>query len=143
MADREQSKKTPRRPPRQENYTKLCTESLLLHRPDGSVSEISLIVGAPYRLPGEPETWACPCELTGLYSRFVDICGGSSLQALCLALSLLRKLLETEIERGGRISFPGDEEGSEGPSEAEEHHGLDLIDSLFARVGAPLQRSEE
>lgn len=111
----------------------------MLQRPDGSVTEISLIVGAPYRLPGEPETWACPCELTGLYSRFVDICGGSSLQALCLALSLLRKLLEAEIERGGRISFPGDEEGSEDLSEAGDNHSLDIIGSLFARVGAGLQ----
>jgi hypothetical protein len=47
--------------------------------------------------------WACPVEILGFEPRYADAHGGTSLQALCLAIMLVRSRLEDFILKGGRI----------------------------------------
>ena len=70
----------------------VCTSSFVFRLPDGSPLDVTLRVGKPYQSTvGE---WACPIELKGFEDRYADIRGADSLQALCLAISFVRRRLE-------------------------------------------------
>jgi len=71
-----------------------------LHR-SGQRVEVKAGVGRPYPI-GDSE-WACPVSLSGLQERLHDVHGASSLQALCLAASLLRQLLTQFVQDGGEL----------------------------------------
>ena len=81
--------------------TTVATERLVCIRPDGKRVDVRLEIGRPYDT-GHGD-WACPVRLEGLRNQLADIHGVSSLQALCLAASLLRSLLMTFIEDGGQV----------------------------------------
>jgi hypothetical protein len=66
----------------------------------GKVFDLGIIVGQPYQL--SDREWACPVSLKGLY-KLGPIHGVESLQALMLALRLLKKLLEDFCEKGGSL----------------------------------------
>ena len=75
-----------------------CVNSL------GEHQQVIVEIGRPYRAPeGE---WACPVAMRGFYNSLPDVHGEDSLQALCLAVSLVRMLLAGFVEGGGRIFFP-------------------------------------
>jgi hypothetical protein len=68
----------------------------------GHEFSIKLGIGAPYRIDGGD--WACPMALEGLHSLRKDgIVGVDSFQALMLAQRLAKQLLESHIQKGGRI----------------------------------------
>lgn len=95
-------------------------EELILVAPDGSHYEVRARLGRPYRA-GEQE-WACPCELAGFEPRYADARGTSSLQALALALMLLRIRLQALLEEGFQLR----------PPEAkEEAFSRPAVDALF------------
>lgn len=73
-------------------------------RTDGSEVPIRVQIGTPYEL--EEHLWACPVALPDLFRELADQRGGDSLQALCLAVGLVRNLLLGFVEDGGRIVFP-------------------------------------
>ena len=99
----------------------IAEETLVALRSSGERVRVTASLGSPYEVhPGE---WACPVSLSGLYPQLPDVHGGSSLQALCLAASLLRQLLTNFVEGGGRLLH---EDGAEPFS----------IASCFARVGS-------
>ena len=75
--------------------------------PDGSKKPVQLRVGKPYKTADGD--WACPCELVGFESRHPDMGGTDSMQALCLAISLLRRRLEDFVDKGGKILDVDDE----------------------------------
>jgi hypothetical protein len=79
----------------------VAEERLVGLQPSGVRVHIIAAIGLPYQV--SPEEWACPVSLAGLHNRLHDIHGGSSLQALCLAASLLRQLLTGFVEDGGRL----------------------------------------
>jgi hypothetical protein len=85
--------------------------NLIFLLPDGSRKTGQVRVGRPYK--SEDGNWACPCELVGLEPRYADIRGGDSLQALCLAISLLRRRLEDFIDKGGTILHADESEWSQ------------------------------
>jgi hypothetical protein len=68
---------------------------------DGPTRRVAVRVGKPYEVSAHE--WACPVELCGHDSRYPDIRGGNALQALCLAISLVRSRLEAFIEKGGKV----------------------------------------
>jgi hypothetical protein len=71
---------------------------------DGERQEVAVEIGRPYKAPeGE---WACPVKIRGMYDRLPDVRGEDSLQALCLAASLVRSLLTSFVEAGGRLVTP-------------------------------------
>jgi hypothetical protein len=76
------------------------TELLVLSR-TGEEMPVTVALGRPYQAPtGE---WRCPLRLMGLPERHPDMAGEDSLQALCMAASLVRALLEDVIDKGGRV----------------------------------------
>lgn len=70
-------------------------------RPDGSQSPVTAKVGHPYLVAGTE--WACPCALDGIDGAYPDIRGEGSLQALSLALGLLRQRLVHVLSDGGHL----------------------------------------
>ena len=90
--------------------------------PSGERSRLVIELGKPYR--AAEREWACPVAIRGLYDRLHDIRGVDSLQALCLAASLIRSLLEDYIQNGGTLMHPG----SDYPYD---------IRASFSRVGDP------
>ncbi len=98
----------------------IASAELIVLTADGHERSVTAGVGQPYRAAtGE---WRCPVELAGLYDGFPDMAGESGLQALCMAASLLRTLLEDVVEKGGRLLYAAD--GS--PYD---------LDATFGRVG--------
>ena len=69
--------------------------------------EITAEIGTPYKFGEDPEEWACPVSLTPLYMRLPDAHGGNSLQALCLAISLIQDLLQDFKDKGGVLTHDG------------------------------------
>ena len=74
----------------------------------GDKRRTRLRVGKPYKAPtGE---WACPVEFRGAESRYPDIRGETSLQALCLAISFLQSRVEDVIAKGAKLLYVEDGE---------------------------------
>jgi hypothetical protein len=68
---------------------------------DGSERSVRVRVGRSYQT-GEHE-WACPVEIAGFESRYADIRGDDSLQALVLAISLAWLRIRDFVEKGGVV----------------------------------------
>lgn len=81
----------------------IAEESLIAVRPSGERVPVAAGIGRPYAVG--PEEWACPVTLAGLYQTLADVHAGSSLQALCLAASLIRNLLTFFVNDGGRLFY--------------------------------------
>ena len=83
----------------------MAGDTILGVRPDGERITISLQVGCPVRVTNTEgvEEWACPISLEPLHPRLHDAHGGTSLQSLCLALSLVLDLLSKFVEDGGKL----------------------------------------
>jgi hypothetical protein len=72
---------------------------------DGVDFDAGIALGRPYRAPtGE---WRCPVAMAGLEEQLPDMAGEDSLQALCMALSTVRALLEHFTEQGGQLFHRG------------------------------------
>ncbi len=81
--------------------------------------KVVIAVGPPIKQStGE---WTCEVEAAGLFERLPAARGVDALQAVVMALSLLRTLLAAEVERGAHLCWPGGESISLG--------------ELFGRVG--------
>ncbi len=81
----------------------IATESMVLTTADGERKTITVMVGRPY---ADGEAFRCPVKVTGLEPQYVDIAGETSLQALCLALRLVRQRLEHQLETGSSLLYP-------------------------------------
>ncbi len=76
----------------------LATADFLLTRPGGQAAHVTVMIGRPY-LASELEA-RCPVELRGFESQYPDISGSNTLQALCLALIIVRRRLEDALDKG-------------------------------------------
>ena len=98
----------------------VASSKLVCVRANGDRANVIAEIGRPYDTGAGD--WACPVGLRGLYDRLADIHGLDSLQALCLAASLLRKLLTSFVDEGGRV--------------LDREDGRDLnIDAMFSEIG--------
>jgi hypothetical protein len=79
----------------------IAEEALDATDPAGVTTKVLVRVAAPYKVG--PDEWACGVEVAGLHGALPDIHGLSSLQALCLAATLARRLLTYFIEDGGQL----------------------------------------
>jgi hypothetical protein len=109
-------------------HNPVAKEELLWVRQDGSKVKITALVGAPYQL-GE-YTWACAAELRGFESGYPDMQGDSSMQALTLAIGLLRMRLGSLLERNEALYYLEDK--------TQKLHAYDL-DNVFG-YAPPLRR---
>ncbi len=74
---------------------------------DGKLVTVVLALGCPAQQPGGE--WACEVSARGLYERLAPQRGIDALQALVLAITLLRTLIAAEIERGATAKWVGDQ----------------------------------
>ncbi|MES2018468.1 MAG: hypothetical protein V4484_18420 [Pseudomonadota bacterium] len=66
---------------------------------------IQACIGQPYE---QDAAWTCPAALIGVDGRYPDIVGDSSMQALQLALRLIRQRLGHLLEAGEILAYPAD-----------------------------------
>jgi hypothetical protein len=76
-------------------------EQVVCVEPDGARKLVTIEIGVPQAL-GEHQA-QCPVRLKGLYDDLGAVGGGSTLQALSLALLLVGNLLTRFVQRGGRV----------------------------------------
>lgn len=88
-----------------ESPTIVATEEIIWIREDGGEILIQAIIGKPYE---QLAAWACPAALIGVDGRYPDIVGESSMQALYLAMRLIRQRLEHLIEAGEVLVYRND-----------------------------------
>jgi hypothetical protein len=72
-------------------------------KPNGDRLIIEVRVGAPHQV--DEDEWWCPVSMHPLFGRLHDAVGGSSLQSLCLAISLVLQLLGNFREDGGTLHY--------------------------------------
>ena len=84
----------------------IANSRLLLVAGDRTERALTVRIGRPYEI--DDGEWACPVETDGLHGRHPDIHGSDSLQALCLASSVVRRLLDDFIAKGGKVLHPDD-----------------------------------
>ncbi len=88
----------------------IAKESMFGCRPGGEPFEISIEIEAPSESPDYQHEWVCRVRLTPFLSKSRDVRGDSSLQALCLALSYVRKTLGCVLEEGSRLTYASGED---------------------------------
>ena len=86
--------------------TFIASEELVWLKADGGEVKVVARVGIPYK--DDEDLYRCPVELDGVDSRYLDIAGQGSMQALCLALSLLATRLTHLLEDGERFVYAAD-----------------------------------
>jgi hypothetical protein len=74
---------------------------------DGTTTDVTIVIGRPCRTSAGD--WACSAQFHGL-PPCPSMVGEDSLQALSLALSLVRRQCEAFLRQGGRILLPGTDE---------------------------------
>lgn len=100
---------------RRENFgEEIGVAEFSFESPDGTARMVTLRVGKRY-LVSDAE-WACPVELSGFEPRHPDMRGGSSMQALCLGISLIRRRVDDFLAKGGKIFHVQDGSECEGSS---------------------------
>lgn len=91
---------------RTETPAMIASRRLVWRQADGTEKIITVHVGTPYFV--DSGAWACPVSLDGFDGRYVDIFGDSSLQALCLALSLVETRLGHMLAANDTLLYPED-----------------------------------
>ena len=98
----------------------VASTDLICVSSNGERREVVIEIGRPYKTPSG--SWACSAAMRGMYRSLADIHGVDSLQALCLAASLVRTLLTYFVKDGGKIFYPN----SDGEYD---------LDATFSQVG--------
>ncbi|WP_288377858.1 hypothetical protein [uncultured Massilia sp.] len=84
----------------------IAQQSFLWIRPDGGEVAVTAKIGAPYCEDGT--LWRCPAALEGIDMQYPDIFGEGSMQALGLAMRLIRTRLMATIEGSGTLYYMED-----------------------------------
>jgi hypothetical protein len=84
----------------------IASSRFLLVGTDHTERPLVVRIGRPYAI--SDSEWACPVDTDGLHGRHPDIHGTDSLQSLCLASSLVRRLLQEFVAKGGKVLHPED-----------------------------------
>lgn len=85
----------------------IASLELVALRPDGVRKPIHVQVGRPH--PDGKGTWACPIFTEGLDDKPRNIYGEDSMQALCLALRMVRFHLAEVLRCGSRLVYPNED----------------------------------
>ena len=89
--------------------TEIAEERVVFLFPDGRRRPGRIAIGLPELLRADPEEARCTVWLDGMQPP-TPVHGGSTLQALALALRLARTRLRHFVEDGGRVLYPEDDE---------------------------------
>jgi hypothetical protein len=85
----------------------VAAAEFILQRADGDRRQVQICIGAPYAVSAAE--WACPAEIVRYEPRYPDVSGATSLQALCLAVGLVRSRVEDFMTKGGRVIVTEDD----------------------------------
>jgi len=103
--------------------------------PDGRAADVALLVGKPYAEGGDlVDMWRCLCSLEGFEERYVDIAGEDPLQALCLALGLIRRRMKDFLTQGGTVFSQGGSAGAPEQTSVRTAYTLESIDAVFGNI---------
>ncbi|NCB64379.1 MAG: hypothetical protein EOM52_12450 [Clostridia bacterium] len=86
----------------------VATMEMVAVHPDGTRTPLIVEVGKPFRM--DTGVWACPVSGEPVVPNMPGIFGEDSMQALCLALSLVFDLLSNFKKKGGALLGEGDQE---------------------------------
>ena len=100
----------------------IATEELLWVKKDGEEIFITAKVGRPYKI--DNHVWACPTELIGVDIKYPDMHGVGSMQALGLAMGLIKTRLGHLLEDGEKLYHLDDQK-----SELDK----DCLDAIFGK----------
>jgi hypothetical protein len=81
----------------------IASEEITWLKKDGSEVRVVARVGTPYQMGGGG--WRCPAQLEGADSRYPDVVGESSMQAISLAMRLIASRLGHLLEDGERLVY--------------------------------------
>ncbi|MEM8640588.1 MAG: hypothetical protein AAGG51_17490 [Cyanobacteria bacterium P01_G01_bin.54] len=81
---------------------RIAQTRLMAVHPNGDRIPVTVAIGKPYKIAPNRE-WACPVSLADLYESLPDIHGEDGMQALCCAISLALRLLESFQAQGGLL----------------------------------------
>ncbi|MDC7685222.1 hypothetical protein PQU92_18215 [Asticcacaulis sp. BYS171W] len=90
--------------------TVVVRERLYAVYPGHTPFEVIVEIGTPYAFEGSDSEWVCPVSIPALNYADQQVHGGSALQALCLALCMVRMHLTLVRDEGGRLSYTADGE---------------------------------
>ena len=99
----------------------IASSDLLCVHPDGTEVHVMARVASPTRR--RDGTWVSAFSVDGLYEAR-EMAGVDSLQALAMATSMVRALLDQFVAQGGRVLTP--EDRTDFP-----------LDATFGLIGAP------
>lgn len=68
---------------------------------EGRSVVVEIAIYGPHR--PDRKRWRCTVAMKGIHERLAHVAGEDSLQALCLALDLVRTRLASLIDGGGRL----------------------------------------
>lgn len=92
-----------------------ASETVVCVEPNGQRRLVEIEIGRPYLVSSDQAR--CPVRMRGLYDDLGVVAGGSTLQALSLALLLIGNLLTRFVQRGGRVLVheleSGDQDGDQ------------------------------
>jgi hypothetical protein len=92
-----------------------ASETVVCVEPNGQRSLVRIEIGRPFAVSAGQAR--CPVRMLGLYDDLGFVAGGSTLQALSLALLLVGNLLTRFVQRGGRVLVHelerGDDDGDQ------------------------------
>jgi len=94
----------------------VATRTCFGRKPGEDCFPVIVEIGTPYKCKGDPETWACPVRIEPFLDGVRDAYGVDSLQALCMAVYLVRKLLDGFCAEGGMLSCGHGDEFSNSPN---------------------------
>jgi hypothetical protein len=86
----------------------IASSDLLCVYPDGTEVHVVARLASPTRR--RDGTWVSAFVVDGFYEK-QEMVGVDSLQALCMAMSMIRALLERFLAQGGRVLTPEDGTG--------------------------------
>jgi hypothetical protein len=88
-----------------EKPTFIAIQEIVWQRADNDEVLIQACIGQPYE---QGAAWACPAALIGVDERYPDIVGESSMQALQLAIRLIRQRLGHLLDAGEVLVYLDD-----------------------------------
>jgi hypothetical protein len=89
--------------------TEVAASDFIFQTAGGRKRHVRVRVGTPYK--ESSLSWRCPAEIRGFERRYPEISGVDSMQALCLAIAIVRARIEDFVDKGGKVLDAGD--GSE------------------------------
>jgi hypothetical protein len=79
---------------------------LVARRAGGEPFRVQVVIRKPAPSVRVPDAWGCEVTVDPICSRPFEVLGEGSLQALCLGAAFAMQVLDTFVQKGGRLEYP-------------------------------------